>query len=274
MKDTQLQTDLIEKLIAISKEAGNAILGFYNSEIDVQFKSDTSPLTKADLASHNIIIKRLKNLTPNTPILSEEGADISFLVRSKWNEYWLIDPLDGTKEFINKNDEFTTNIAYIRDNRPVFGMIYAPALNEIYWGSEENGSYILRGDNLKNIEKITALNRERANLTIACSRSHPSKKLNHLVKNIKGSKIVNIGSSLKFCLVAKGEVDCYPRFGPTSEWDTAAGEIIARSSGASVVDLENNTLVYNKKNGFLNPDFIVASNNKLTKKLLSTIEYL
>ena len=131
MENIKIKKDLIEQLIEISKEAGEAILGFYSSEIDIQFKSDTSPLTKADLASNKIIVKGLKNLTPNIPILSEEEKEISFDIRSKWKEYWLIDPLDGTKEFINKNDEFTTNIAYIKDNRPVFGMIYAPAHNEL-----------------------------------------------------------------------------------------------------------------------------------------------
>jgi len=269
MKDIQLQTDLIKQLIAISKEAGNAILGFYNSEIDVQFKSDTSPLTKADLASNNIILKRLKSLTPNIPILSEEEADISFDIRSKWYEYWLIDPLDGTKEFINKNGEFTVNIALIRDHKPVFGLIHLPVKKYTYWGCENKGSFFL--DKGNNIKEITVSKNMHKQMRIVVSRSHPSHKLKNLLDKIENYKLLKVGSSLKFCLIASGEADIYPRFGPTSEWDTAAGEAIAKFAGATIVNLKNQPLNYNSKDEYINPNFIVANNESNKEKILSIL---
>jgi len=269
MGHIQIKTELIEQLIDISIEAGDAILEFYNSEIDVQVKFDSSPLTKADLESNSIIVKRLKTLMPNIPILSEEEADISFDVRSKWNEYWLVDPLDGTKEFINKNGEFTVNIALIRDHKPIFGLIHLPVKKHTYWGCEDKGSFFL--DQANNTRKINVSKNTNDPIRIAASRSHPSEELTNLLDKIKNYKLLEVGSSLKFCLIASGEADIYPRFGPTSEWDTAAGEAIARFAGGSMVDFENNNIIYNKGENLINPYFLVTTHQKLANKLLRLI---
>ena len=161
MSDIQIKSVLIEQLIEISKEAGKAILEVYNTNFDYKIKEDSSPLTKADTLSNHIIFKGLKALTPDIPILSEESSNIPYHERSKWNQYWLIDPLDGTKEFIKKNGEFTTNIALIYENRPIFGMIHVPASNEILWGSKEMGGYHLKGDSLSNIKKLVPPKRQK-----------------------------------------------------------------------------------------------------------------
>ena len=154
MPPISLDQEYIKKLIKISKKAGDAIMDIYESEFDVNFKSDQSPLTKADILSNKIICQYLKKITPDIPILSEESSTIPYHERSKWNQYWLIDPLDGTKEFIKKNGEFTTNIALIKRNRPVFGMIHAPAINQTFWGGENMNSFYLRGSNLSNMREI------------------------------------------------------------------------------------------------------------------------
>ena len=174
MPPISLDQEYIKKIIKISKNAGDAIMDIYESEFDVNFKSDQSPLTKADIASNKIICQSLKKITPDVPILSEESSDIPYHERSKWNQYWLIDPLDGTKEFIKKNGEFTTNIALIYENRPIFGMIHVPASNEIFWGSKEAGAYHLSGDSLSNKKKISVSKEKKDNLRIVSSRSHPS----------------------------------------------------------------------------------------------------
>ena len=260
MGHIQIKTELIEQLIDLSIKAGDAILGFYNSKIDVQVKSDSSPLTKADLESNSIIVKRLKSLTPDIPILSEEAADISFDVRSKWNEYWLIDPLDGTKEFINKNGEFTVNIALIRDHEPVFGLIHLPVKKHTYWGCENKGSFFI--DKERNTRKINVSKNTNNPIRVAASRSHPSVELTNLLYKIENYKVLEVGSSLKFCLIASGEADIYPRFGPTSEWDTAAGQAILNYAGGSVIQMNGKPLCYNKKRSLLNENFIATSSNQ------------
>ena len=272
MDDIQIKSELIEQLIEISKDAGKAILEVYNSDFDHQIKEDLSPLTKADTLSNNIIYERLEALTPDIPILSEENADIPFNIRSLWKQYWLVDPLDGTKEFIKKNGEFTTNIALIYENRPIFGMIHVPASNEIFWGSKEMGAYHLKGDSLSNKKKISASQETKDSLRIVSSRSHPSGDLKILLDKLGKFKLVSVGSSLKFCLIAKGEADCYPRLGPTCEWDTAAGEIIAESAGANIVNLENKTMKYNHKEDYLNPHFLVSNSIETKKEIFSIMK--
>lgn len=269
MEDIQLKTDLINQIIEISKESGEAILKVYNTNFDFQIKDDLSPLTKADILSHKIICERLKALTPNIPILSEESSYISFEERSKWNQYWLIDPLDGTKEFINRNGEFTVNIALIRNNSPVFGVIHVPTNGTTYWGSLQTGSHQLNCGSESN--ELSVSKDYKGPLKIVSSRSHPSKELSKILQKIKDCEIINVGSSLKFCLVASGEAHCYPRLGPTSEWDTAAGEIIARSAGAMIVDLRNRELKYNSRESYLNPPFLVSNNSINKEKILSFI---
>ena len=271
MTPISLGQEYIRKLIKISKNAGDAIMDIYESEFDVDFKSDQSPLTKADILSNKIICQSLKKITPDVPILSEECSDIPYHERSKWNQYWLIDPLDGTKEFNKKNGEFTTNIALIYENKPIFGLIHVPASNEIFWGSKEMGAYHLIGDSQSNKKKIRVSIGTKDNLRIVSSRSHPSGDLKILLDKIENFELVNVGSSLKFCLIAKGEADCYPRLGPTCEWDTAAGQIIAESAGANVVNLENKTMKYNQKKDYLNPHFLVSNNIKTKDEIISKI---
>ena len=268
MDDIQIKNNLIEQLIEISKEAGKAILEVYNTNFDYQIKEDLSPLTKADTLSHNIICQRLKMLTPDIPILSEENSDIPFNIKSLWKQYWLVDPLDGTKEFIKRNGEFTVNIALISKNQPIFGIIYIPVNNRLFWGSKIHGAYEIK--NGMNQIKIHASTKNTKK--VAASRSHNNQEMNNFLEKLDAYTIVNIGSSLKFCLVANGEIDIYPRLGPTSEWDTAAGEAILKSAGGSVIDLELRNIVYNKEN-LLNPSFIAANDLDTAKEILDLINY-
>jgi len=249
-------------------DAGKAIMNIYSTSFDIEFKDDQSPLTKADISSHEIISKYLKKLTPRIPILSEESSKKPLSQRKEWGEYWLVDPLDGTKEFIKRNGEFTTNIALMKDNKPIFGVIHVPAKNHSYWGSEKTGSFMISNGSER--RKLNVSN-NYTNLKIASSRSHPSVKLSSLLEKIKSYQLISVGSSLKFCLVATGEADCYPRLGPTCEWDIAAGEIIAKGAGAKVIDLNNESIKYNKSENYINPYFLVTNSDETAKRLLSML---
>ena len=269
MEDIQIKSDLIEQLIGISKEAGKAILEVYNSDFDYELKEDLSPLTKADTLSHNIICERLEVLTPDIPILSEENSNIPFDVRTLWKQYWLVDPLDGTKEFIKKNGEFTVNIALIENNTPIFGIIHVPVTNETYWGSSTKGSFYIKGNNQET--KLCVEKKIGSQVRIVASRSHPSKMLDTLLEEIGEYKIITKGSSLKFCLIAKGEADIYPRFGPTSEWDIAAGHAIVKFAGGSLLTIDRKPMQYNLIENNLNPYFVVASREDLVLNAISLI---
>ena len=271
MGSSFFNTKNINNLIEISRNAGRAILEIYETNFDVDIKNDQSPLTKADLLSDKIISQALKKIDSSIPILSEESSKIPFSERSRWKEYWLVDPLDGTKEFIKKNGEFTTNIALIRGNRPIFGIIHAPAKNETYWGVKGIGSFFIKGDSLNDAQKISSSCETNNKLRIVTSRSHPSANLKLILDKLDSFKLINIGSSLKFCLVAKGEADCYPRLGPTCEWDTAAGEIIAEAAGAMVTNFDDKPLTYNKKDHYINPDFLACRNSDYKEMFLSKI---
>ena len=252
------------KIVNISVDAGEVILNYYNENVDVIYKDDESPLTKADLASHKIITDSIKKITPDIPILSEEEF-IDWKIRKKWKKYWLIDPLDGTKEFIKKNDEFTVNIALIENNRPILGVIYTPALNELFYSIKNFGSYkILTKKKLNTLKeaKRISINKKKSNkIKIVGSRSHSNPILDKWVnKNFNEFDILQKGSSLKFCLIAEGSADIYPRFGPTSEWDIAAGHIILEEAGGKLKSIENKEILYNEKENILNPDFFAYSN--------------
>ena len=256
-------TQLLEIALKTSVEAGKAIMEVYHSDdFNVQIKSDSSPLTKADLAAHNIIVSHLRST--NIPILSEEDANVSFEERSKWNRFWLVDPLDGTKEFIKKNDEFTVNIALIENGVPILGVIYLPVFETIYFASNEIGSFFQKNISIaqKMIETAEKLPRKLPEVyTVVGSRSHMNEQTQAYFSELEKEKgkieIISKGSSLKLCMVAEGSAHEYPRFGPTMEWDTAAGHAIALYSGARVTKDDKKTdLVYNKKN-LLNPFFIV-----------------
>ena len=242
----------LSKIVAIAKEAGDVIMEIYNQDFEVEYKEDNSPLTKADLASNEVIIKALKEF--NIPIMSEEGKEIPYEDRKDWEYYWCIDPIDGTKEFIKKNGEFTVNIALIHKNTPVLGVVYAPVLNEMYRAKKGEGAF-------KNNQKLPLQvnNNPKQLLKVVASKSHLSKETQEFIDNLETQKVeqVSKGSSLKLCMVAQGEADIYPRLAPTMEWDTAAANAIVIESGKKVYNYHNNEMIQYNKENLLNPWFIV-----------------
>ncbi|WKZ17561.1 MAG: 3'(2'),5'-bisphosphate nucleotidase CysQ [Candidatus Jettenia sp. CY-1] len=294
MNNDKYAQNLIAALLA-AKEAGDAILEVYNSNFSVEKKEDNSPLTIADKRSHEIIAKHVSQLTNQKAyitghILSEEGKDIPYEERKNWEYFWLIDPLDGTKEFIKRNGEFTVNIALIHNGKPVLGIIYAPVLKVFYFAAEDIGAYKLSDyDDVAHGQKINIANRESIEIlkkisqklpvikrspsftnntlpiTIVASRSHLSKETEdyiHAVKQEYGEmELVTIGSSLKFCLIAEGKANIYPRFGPTMEWDTAAGQAIIEGAGGKVMEFQTDMSLNYNKESLVNPWFIVFSKN-------------
>lgn len=261
----------LDLVIEASLKAGEAILGvYYSDDFEVEEKGDNSPLTKADLASHNKIVQFLDQ-TP-FPILSEEGDLLSSDQRSKIETLWIVDPLDGTKEFIKRNDEFTINIALINDHLPVLGVVYAPVTKELFYAAEGLGAFKAVLGDIKDTESIEWIKESALKLPlkgddsvykVVASRSHLSKEtedyINDLKKEHSNVEITSRGSSLKLCLVAEGQAKCYPRFAPTMEWDIAAGHAICRYSNAQVTDWTTKTeMLYNKEN-LLNNWFICTN---------------
>ena len=241
----------------ISHRAGEAILNIYQQDFSVTQKKDDSPLTQADLASHTIICDALTELTPNIPLLSEESTEIDFSTRSAWSQYWLIDPLDGTREFVNRNGEFTVNIALIRDHAPVFGVVHVPVTGVTYTGIESLGAN--RRDAGQAPVHIHVRLPCASPIVVVGSRSHANPMLlNHLAA-IGDYELVSMGSSLKFCLLAEGKADFYPRLGPTSEWDTAAAHAVVNAAGGQIIKLDGEPLQYNRKESLLNPEFLVIA---------------
>ena len=245
----------IDDLLQLARDAGAAILEVYNTDFDVERKQDDSPLTQADLASHHTIVEALQRLTPEIPVLSEESASIPFETRRGWERYWLIDPLDGTKEFIKRNGEFTVNIALIEGDRPTLGVVYAPVLDRLYYGDTEHGAWLQNGQETPRQIHVAAQRRDPAR--VAGSRSHAGESLQRYLSNLGEHELVSMGSSLKLCLVAEGEADLYPRLGPTSEWDTAASQAVVEAAGGRVTTLDMQPLRYNTKDSLLNPEFFV-----------------
>jgi len=244
----------LEKIIEIAKDAGDAIMEIYQRDFSVEYKDDKSPLTKADLKSNEIICNRLIKLYPNIPILSEENKMVSYEERKNWDYFWLIDPIDGTKEFIKKNGEFTVNIALIRENKPILGVVYAPVLEDMYSAKEGFGAF-------KNGCKLPLyINKSpKEKLIVVSSKSHLSKETQLFIDNLDTKEVEQIskGSSLKLCMVAEGIADMYPRLAPTMEWDTGASHAIVLESGKKVnIFGEIKSLQYNKEN-LLNPWFLV-----------------
>ena len=244
------------KVIAIARHAGTAIMEIYSGDIEVQHKLDQSPLTQADLAAHQVIEQGLKRLTPDIPILSEESAAVPYEVRASWQRYWLVDPLDGTREFIKRNDEFTVNIAFIEQGRPVLGVVYAPAKGMLYYACIGHGAYKIE-DGGKAMP-IRARMLDPNNMTVAGSRSHANVRLQAFLRNLNTHELISLGSSLKICLVAEGKADVYPRLGPTSEWDTAAAQCVLEQAGGQLVDHASEPLRYNTKDSLLNPEFFAC----------------
>jgi 3'(2'), 5'-bisphosphate nucleotidase len=254
-----LDKDTLEPLLEvcrdISIEAGDAIMDVYQSDFAVQHKDDKSPLTEADLAAHNIIDARLKALTPDWPIISEEAATLPFEQRQQWETYWLIDPLDGTREFVKRNDEFTVNIALIHGHEVVLGVVYAPVLKALYSAAEGLQAWRKKADGEQ--EQIHCRPLDMQHLTLASSRSHGSEALQSFAKAIGSHESNPMGSSLKFCIVAEGNADLYPRLGLTSEWDTGAAQCVVEQAGGHVTKTDMEPLRYNTKDSLLNPFFFV-----------------
>ncbi|MCF6301487.1 MAG: 3'(2'),5'-bisphosphate nucleotidase CysQ [Proteobacteria bacterium] len=247
--------ELLNDIEKLAVKAGAAIMSVYESDdFEVNHKSDDSPLTKADLAAHNIIVDGLSELTADIPVLSEESADISFETRSEWGKYWLVDPLDGTKEFIKKNGEFTVNIALIKDGKAILSVVYAPVLDVVYMAAEGVGVF-KKTDGKK--QSIMVKRNSRFKPTVVASRSHMSDEVKAYLERLGQHELVSMGSSLKLCLVAEGVADFYPRLGPTSEWDTAAAQCIVEQAGGYVMTMEGEPLLYNTKESVLNPFFMV-----------------
>lgn len=259
--------ELLAISIEASLEAGKKIMAIYKTDdFGIEHKSDNSPLTKADITAHNCIVSYLEKT--NIPVLSEEGKGIDYNDRKDWKQLWIVDPIDGTKEFINRNGEFTVNIALIENQKPVLGVIYVPALNDLYYSTVDQGSF-----RLKDIQDFTSLesiseaatklpieNSERP-YTVVASRSHLSQKTKDFIEELESEhgevNCISKGSSLKLCMIAEGSADCYPRFAPTMEWDTAAGQAICNHAGYSVIDWETQEeMIYNREQ-LLNNWFMV-----------------
>lgn len=246
--------------IDIAQRAGVAIMAVYARDFDVSAKDDASPLTEADMAAHRLIVSGLQQLTPDIPVLSEESAQIDWAVRRQWPRYWLVDPLDGTREFIKRNGEFTVNIALIDGDAPVLGVVYAPALDELAFALRGRGAFVRMG------EDDVALTTRRpalAPLRVAASRSHRDARTQAALERMGEIECLGLGSSLKFLRIAEGRADVYPRFGPTSEWDTAAAQCVLEAAGGAVLGMDGAPLRYNRKDSLLNPDFIALGDADL-----------
>ncbi|CAN5458496.1 3'(2'),5'-bisphosphate nucleotidase CysQ [soil metagenome] len=252
-------TSLLPHVVTLAKQAGAAILQYYHQEqaVAVRLKKDDSPVTDADMAAHQLIAVGLKQLTPELPILSEEAADIPYSTRSTWQQYWLIDPLDGTKEFIQGHAEFTVNIALIVNNKPVLGVVYLPVLGTCYFAAENQGTFRQQDD--LPVQSIQVRSLPQTNVMVAISRRRTTDQLLQFLAHLDqyNYSLIKKGSSIKSCLVAEGTADVYPSFGLTSEWDTAAAQCVVEEAGGSLVDLQLQPLRYNTKESLLNPYFIV-----------------
>ena len=259
MNNDELKADigsLLEQVTALARQAGERILEVYNSDdYAVQEKDDRTPLTAADLAAHHTIVDGLGRLTPEVAVLSEESASLPYAERSTWRRYWLVDPLDGTREFINRNGEFTVNIALIDDGVPVLGVVHVPVTGISYSACRGRGSFKQVGDGRP--ESIRVRKLDGGPVMVVGSRSHRGSSLNAFLEKLGKHEMVGMGSSLKLCLVAEGIADIYPRLGPTSEWDTAAAQCVVEQAGGQVTDTHMQPLRYNTKDSMLNPFFLV-----------------
>ena len=248
--------DLMENVNQIAQAASERIMEVYRTDFKVEQKQDQSPLTMADMAAHETIVAGLTKLTPDWPILSEESAKIPYSERGQWNRYWLVDPLDGTREFVKRNDEFTVNIALIDEHKPILGSVYVPVTDVKYFGYQGGGSFKQSPKQATTSISVRACPEDH--LTIAGSRSHAGEHLQRFVDSFTiETNVITSGSSLKICLVAEGKADIYPRFGLTSEWDTAAAHCVVEQAGGHLTDTQLQPLRYNTKDSLLNPHFLV-----------------
>lgn len=251
----------IQAVVSLAQKGGKAILAIYQKDFAVYEKDDTSPLTEADLASHRRIVEGLAKLTPDIPVLSEESAADETTDRLSWNRYWLIDPLDGTKEFIKKNGEFTVNIALIENHQPVFGVVHAPALNNTWWGQNGKGAFKIGRDGQQAGIQVRSRPASTGDWKVVGSRSHQNDEFKAFMQQYPGVELISMGSSIKLCLVAEGSADLYPRLGLTNEWDTAAAQAVVEAAGGLVLQYPDMLpLRYNTKTDtLLNPHFLVCA---------------
>ncbi|RZU99565.1 3'(2'),5'-bisphosphate nucleotidase CysQ [Spiribacter vilamensis] len=258
--------ELAENAVVIARAAGRSILEIYAAGYEVESKADDSPLTTADNAAHRLIADRLQALTPDIPVLSEEGGLPDYAERQGWTTYWLVDPLDGTREFVKRNGEFTVNIALVEAGQPVIGVVHAPVL-DCTWeavhrpGDGADSEVALgraRRHDSTGTRDIQTRRAPSTDLTLVVSRSHRHPQVETLLQRLPAYQTRSMGSSMKFCLVAEGEADCYPRFGPTSEWDSAAAQCIVEAAGGAVIRPDGEALRYNTKESTLNPNFVVV----------------
>ncbi|MBI3546485.1 MAG: 3'(2'),5'-bisphosphate nucleotidase CysQ [Gammaproteobacteria bacterium] len=240
---------------AIARAAGVRILEIYEREFKVEQKADRSPLTEADRAAHELISAQLNALTPNIPVLSEESAEIDYATRAAWPRFWLVDPLDGTKEFINRNGEFTVNIALIEDRRAVLGVVYVPVTRVMYFAGDGLGAFKQLGESAAIPIRVRRYAGKQP--IVVASRSHAGPETEAFLKSLGEHHVISMGSALKLCLVAEGAADVYPRLGPTMEWDTAAAQCVVEAAGGRVTDMQRQALAYNKSS-LLNPWFLVS----------------
>ncbi len=255
---------LCQNARTIARLAGKAILEIYDSDYAVEHKEDKTPLTTADLAADKLIRTQLRELTPDIPVLTEESDIPPFGERQSWNRYWLVDPLDGTREFIKRNGEFTVNIALIENHQSILGVINAPVFNCDYFAWRDGGAHKQEGLNIP--RAIMARRAQPGQLVIAGSRSHASDKLRNYLENLESLdpvEILSVGSSLKSCLVAEGKVDLYARLGLTSEWDTAAAQCIVEEAGGHITRTDMSPMRYNTKDSLLNPEFFVFGDDSI-----------
>ena len=249
-----INDELREGVIALARQAAGAILAVYEGEFAVQEKDDHSPLTAADMAAHRCITAGLQALTPDIPVLSEESRGVDIAERRTWRTLWLVDPLDGTREFVKRNGEFTVNIALIEDGVATFGVIQQPVTGGLWHGGAHGAFRREGGRDIAIRTRIPA----SAPLRVAASRSHRDGRTQALLDALPGADVLGFGSALKFCKLAEGAIDLYPRFHPTSEWDTAAGQVIVEAAGGVVQDPAGRPFRYNQRDTLLNGDFIAA----------------
>jgi len=248
--------ELLKTVNPLAQTAGECIMEIYSTDFEVEHKADESPLTRADMAAHETIVAGLKHLTPDYPVLSEESANIPYTERARWSCYWLVDPLDGTREFIKRNGEFTVNIALIENQKPVLGVIYVPVSGISYFAAVGNGVFKRLPQQAP--QAIAVRSCPHNKIVVAGSRSHSTQSLQDFIDKLGVAvELVSIGSSLKSCLVAEGKADIYPRFGSTSEWDTAAAQCVVEQAGGYLTNLQLQPLRYNTKDSLINPHFVV-----------------
>jgi 3'(2'), 5'-bisphosphate nucleotidase len=260
-RQVKITDTLRDGVITLARDAAAAILGIYDSAFAVEHKADASPLTAADLAAHRILVEGLERLTPDIPVLSEEAAeDATWNLREGWRRLWLVDPLDGTREFVKRNGEFSVNLALVEDGDVVFAVVQAPVGGALWHATRGAGAFRREG------ERDVAIQSRRpaqSPLRVAASRSHRDGRTEAFIEQLGDIEPVSLGSSLKFCRLAEGSLDVYPRFGPTSEWDTAAGQCILESAGGIVVDPKGRPLRYNQRDTLLNGDFLALGDPQL-----------